>query len=604
MDEAAHDPAPEAARLSVAAPAPVKTAPVHNAPVNGGLATAAPAPVERRGSRLRSRAVVPLLGAFAALLLICGIAIDMAISNQHAFDRVAHERAVDEALGEVQDAMLTAEASQRGYLMTGRAPYLTPYNDAAAQIAPAMQRLTGLVGGDPYRLALVSRLRNRLEQKSAEMARTIALARAGQPERALQLVNSDLGLNLSAGIIADLAELQHDVRERRDAAARHEGRGVQRLVAAICLATLFALAAASLAVREMALHTSMLRRRDRERNALVQTLEARVAARTHDLAEVNGRFELATNAAGVTVFVQRRDLTYAWINQSFREWTPDAIVGKTDYDLLPPHAAALLERKKRGVLETGEHAHLELHVNAPDYDVWYDISLIPGYGPHDTIAGIIGAAVDVTQRKQTEAHVRLLMREITHRAKNLLTVVLAMTRQTAASAASIEDFVARFSARLESLASSYDLLIKDDWHGTTIEELVCSQLSHHTDGDHTQISASGPRLRVPPDAAQNLGMALHELATNASKYGALSVPDGRVEVTWCVQPREDGGRDCVMCWREHGGPAVGPPARRGFGQVVIERSVARVLGGTVDLHYAPAGLQWRLTFPLPDQQGL
>jgi two-component sensor histidine kinase/CHASE3 domain sensor protein len=568
-------------------------------PPRGGLR----APNGRSAHSLRWHAVVPLVGAFAAMILICGIAMDLAISSRNAFDRVSHERAVDEASDRVQDSLLIAEASQRGFLVTARGPYLEPYHAATNAVGPALKELTALVSADPHRLAIVQAIHDSLIQKIAEMARTITLAQDGKAEEALQLVNSDVGMKLSVRIIAALHELQRDVRDRRSEASAHERIAVGRLVIALCLATAFSVAAASLALRELAAYTRKLRRREGERDALVQTLEARVAARTYDLGEATRRFELATNAAGVTVSVQDLDLRYVWINQAFHDFTPDAIVGKTDQHLGPPNAAALLERKKRGVLETGEPARLELHLTGPERDTWYDISLIPNYDSGGAIAGVIAAAVDVTQRKQTEAHVRLLMREIAHRAKNLLAVVLAMTRQTAASATSTADFMARFSARLESLSSSYDLLIRDDWQGATIEDLVWSQLSHHIDHGRSQITAHGPILRMPPDATQNLGMALHELATNAAKYGALSVPTGRVEITWSVVPREDGGRDCAIRWQESGGPPVTPPARRGFGQVVIERSVARVLGGVVALSYEPAGLDWSLTFPLTEAQG-
>jgi two-component sensor histidine kinase len=171
-------------------------------------------------------------------------------------------------------------------------------------------------------------------------------------------------------------------------------------------------------------------------------------------------------------------------------------------------------------------------------------------------------------------------------------------RQTASHAASVEDFAGRFAARLDSLAGSYDLLIRDGWRGTTMEELVRSQLTHYTDKQDSQIDIAGAMLRVPPDATQNIGMALHELATNAAKYGALSVPVGRVVVHWQVERDASGAPLCRICWRESGGPPVVPPSRRGFGQVVIERAVARSVGGTVTLLYNPTGVEWSLVFPL------
>jgi two-component sensor histidine kinase/CHASE3 domain sensor protein len=555
-----------------------------------------------RPRSLRWHAGVPLAGAFAAMIVICTIALNLAFSSEQAREQVAHERAVDEAVNRVEDSLLTAESSQRGYLVTGRDLYLGPYNSSAASVGPALEQLSALVRGDVRRVAIVNGLHDELIQKFSEMNRTIALLASGQRDEAASVINSDVGLQLSANIIADLRSLQNDVRVQRGEAASHEREAAQRLVVALCLAAVFSVAAALLALLELAEHTRKLRRRERERDELVQNLEARVARRTQDLGEAKRRFELATKAAGVTVFVQDRDLRYLWVNQVFHSIAPDALVGKTDDELVPPHLAAVLGRKKRAVIETGEPAELEVHLAFADLDAWYDISLIANHDSNGRVTSLIGAAVDVTERKQTEAHIRLLMREIAHRAKNILTVVLAMTRQTAAGATSAPDFVARFSARLESLASSYDLLIKDDWHGATLEDLVWSQLAHHVDHDRLQISVSGPRVRVPPDATQNLGMALHELATNAAKYGALSVPGGHVDITWHVQHCAETGQECMICWQESGGPEVAPPARRGFGQVVIERSVARVLGGVVELSYKPSGVEWRLTFPLAEME--
>jgi two-component sensor histidine kinase len=189
------------------------------------------------------------------------------------------------------------------------------------------------------------------------------------------------------------------------------------------------------------------------------------------------------------------------------------------------------------------------------------------------------------------------MRELTHRSKNLLTVIDAIARQTATNSDGVKDFLSRFRERLQSLAGSHDQLVQEDWQGAWLRELVLSQVGHYFDRDSAAITLEGPRLRVQPEAAQHIGLALHELATNAVKYGALSVPAGRVDITWDVEQDAQGHPVCRMEWRESGGPPVRPPTRRGFGQVVIERTVARALGGNVMLSFAPDGLHWTLIFP-------
>jgi two-component sensor histidine kinase len=205
---------------------------------------------------------------------------------------------------------------------------------------------------------------------------------------------------------------------------------------------------------------------------------------------------------------------------------------------------------------------------------------------------MVGTARDVTERKQREAHVRFLMREIAHRSKNLLAVIQAMARQTALTAGSAHDFEQIFSARLQALAASHDILMDEDWHGASIDELVRTQVGHYVDLIGTRIDLAGPEMMLKPEAAQNLGLALHELATNAAKYGALANEDGRVEIRWDL----DEGRFRIA-WQEIDGPAVPPPSREGFGHKVVTRIVTLALEGKVDLRFEPSGLVWKLDIP-------
>jgi two-component sensor histidine kinase len=185
------------------------------------------------------------------------------------------------------------------------------------------------------------------------------------------------------------------------------------------------------------------------------------------------------------------------------------------------------------------------------------------------------------------------MREMNHRAKNMLSVVDAIAHQTARSPQNgPEDFIKRFSERIQSLSASQDLLLRTEWKGVEITGLVHAQLAHFADLIGTRISAEGPKLRLKAATAQAIGLALHELATNAGKYGALSTKTGRVEIRWGI-----GGGDFTLAWSESGGPPVTPPERRGFGSVVMGVMAERSVGGTVALDYAPAGVTWRLTCP-------
>ena len=209
---------------------------------------------------------------------------------------------------------------------------------------------------------------------------------------------------------------------------------------------------------------------------------------------------------------------------------------------------------------------------------------------------IIALVTDITERKRYEEQIKLLMSELNHRSKNLLALVLAIARQTVATSA--DDFIDRFQERILALSASQDLLVRNKWKGVRLDKLARSQLAHFNDLIGTRIKICGPALLVSAFAAQTLGMALHELATNAGKYGALSTERGSVEVTWRVENTEGLGDTFLISWRESGGPIVKAPDRSGFGSTVIGQMAEISLNATVDLDYASSGLVWRLQSPI------
>jgi PAS domain S-box-containing protein len=197
---------------------------------------------------------------------------------------------------------------------------------------------------------------------------------------------------------------------------------------------------------------------------------------------------------------------------------------------------------------------------------------------------------DITDRKRHEEHLSLLMHEVNHRAKNMLSVVQAISHQTAAK--SPKDFLSRFTERLQALSANQDLLVRNEWGGVDVADLVRAQLAAFADLMGSRISAHGPNLRFNSVAAQAVGLALHELATNASKYGALSTKTGSVDICW----RIDGGI-FAMSWTERGGPPVSAPTQQGFGSTVVNAMAKRSVQGDVHLDYAPSGVIWTLTCP-------
>jgi PAS domain S-box-containing protein len=214
-----------------------------------------------------------------------------------------------------------------------------------------------------------------------------------------------------------------------------------------------------------------------------------------------------------------------------------------------------------------------------------------GAGHERRAVNMVGTAQDITERKGREEKEHLLMREINHRAKNMLSVVDAIAHQTATK--NPEDFVERFSERIQALSANQDLLVRNEWQGVDVEELVRAQLAHFAGLIGSRIVIHDPKLRFNAAAAQAIGLALHELATNAGKYGALSTDRGSVNICWGTE-----GETFRMSWAERDGPQVSPPQRRGFGTVVMQEMAERSVNGTVDLEYAPSGVTWRLTCPV------
>ncbi|MBB4004975.1 MAG: HWE histidine kinase domain-containing protein [Aurantimonas endophytica] len=193
-------------------------------------------------------------------------------------------------------------------------------------------------------------------------------------------------------------------------------------------------------------------------------------------------------------------------------------------------------------------------------------------------------------RREAEEQSRFLMREMTHRAKNQYALIAAIARRAAKESSDTTQLLATLSEALNSLARSADLLAGRGWESADINDLVLAQLKPFgAAGD--QISVSGPKIWLNPTAAQTIGLALHELATNAAKYGSLSESEGTVTVRWSMD------ETFTIEWREAGGPPVVEPKRSGFGTLVIQKMTARGLGGQVDMEYAETGVVWKLVAP-------
>jgi PAS domain S-box-containing protein len=287
-----------------------------------------------------------------------------------------------------------------------------------------------------------------------------------------------------------------------------------------------------------------------------------------------------------------RDLRFVRINAALAKMNgvpASDHIGRRVWDIVPTLREAA-EPKMRHVLETGDLVRTELSGETPKLPGiirHWDETYYPLKRPDGSILAIGLMVEEITERKRAEEHQIMLLREVNHRTKNMLSIVQSIARQTAAPNST--EFVERFSARIQALSANQDLLIKNDWRGIDLEELVHTQLAHFIDLIGARITVHGPQLRLAAAAAQSIGMALHELATNAFKHGALSNDRGRVDIDWRLD-----GDEFLIGWTEREGPCVEAPKRRGFGNTVISTVAKASVDGEVELLYASTGLIWRL----------
>jgi two-component sensor histidine kinase len=323
-------------------------------------------------------------------------------------------------------------------------------------------------------------------------------------------------------------------------------------------------------------------------------LEERVEARTTELEEAKQRFEIALRGSPISVFSQDRDMRFTWAHNAPAGLSPEFLKGKTDAEVLPAEAAAVIMAAKRKVMDTGTAEELESDFELFGRKRSFYLLIEALRDGNGAVLGTTSVAVDVSERKANEDQLRLLLRELTHRSKNLLAVIHAIARQTASRTRSVEDFLDRFSARLCAIGCSHDLLIADNWQGASLRMLVEQQLGEHAEQFGETIAIEGEDVMLKPEAVHNLGLALHELATNAQKYGSLSDPSGQVRIQW--QFCEEASK-LKLVWQERGGPPVTPPQRSGFGRAMIETVIGQALEGDVSLSFPPNGVRCVIVIP-------
>ena len=303
------------------------------------------------------------------------------------------------------------------------------------------------------------------------------------------------------------------------------------------------------------------------------------------LKEPHYRFEMVNPA--FTALVGQREL----IGRSFREAIPEAD-GQLYLDMLDK------------VYATGEafvgkqmRAEFEQVPGEGPREVFISFVFQPLFDNDGAVSAIFVDGNDVTDHVRAERSQALLVRELHHRVRNTLATVQGVMNSTARTAETIEDYQWAFSGRISSLARTHSLLTEEIQQFVSFPNLLRQEIGAYADGSTDRVILEGPDVELPSQLAVPLGMTIHELATNAYRHGALSAPDGRVTVSWTVTPSKD--KRILTCrWTESGGPTVTPPARQGFGSMILTRVLSQQIGAKVDASYSPKGFELRADIPL------
>lgn len=283
-------------------------------------------------------------------------------------------------------------------------------------------------------------------------------------------------------------------------------------------------------------------------------------------------------------------------------YSAEEAIGKSITMLMQPEKHAE-EREIMGRIGRGERVenHEAIRQRKDGSTVWVSLTVSPLKDGQGRVIGASKIARDMTERRRADEHRAILVAELNHRAKNLLAMVQAIASQTLSNALSLGDAKLAFESRLGAMARGHDLLTFGNWAGTDLASVIKATVEPHGGGEN-RFHIKGPLVKLTPATALTFTMALHELCTNAAKYGALSRQNGSVTIIWQVTDANAGVR-LQLSWTETGGPLVSPPSRKGFGSRLIERALAMELGGEVRIDYEPSGVICKIDVPLPSGEG-
>jgi two-component sensor histidine kinase len=394
----------------------------------------------------------------------------------------------------------------------------------------------------------------------------------------------------------DLSDALHAVLNRR--AGEHRA-ALHRDIEAIILAVGALIAGVALiALAQGWEFLAMARRLFTEQTdhaARIATLSSTLTESREALDAVNRRLTLALRSAHVVVFSLSRAGQVTWSHDAGNGIFGGSAPPFPLSGLAPAEDRDRLDARLARASPSEAAVEFEMRVETEGLEQrWVRITLVPSRAEGE--GDFLGSAMDITDIKRREEGNFLLTRELSHRSKNLLAVVQVIARKTAQAAASPVEFYERFGARLRALAAGHDLLVTTLYTSVGLGDLIRSQIGGLESLIGSRIFAQGPAVRLRPEAAQNLGMALHELANNAEIHGALTAQRGRVDIVWSLEGGGSEGR-LILDWVESNGPPTPPPERRGFGSTLILENLPRALHGVVTLDHLPEGTRCHMDLP-------
>jgi PAS domain S-box-containing protein len=320
------------------------------------------------------------------------------------------------------------------------------------------------------------------------------------------------------------------------------------------------------------------------------------------LTESEARLQEALSAGAVTAFdwdvltgLSRHSVNAAQVLGFDAHETPTAARFLAH---VHPDDRARFRASVRGVRPDNPSYAVTFRFIRPDgREVWLEQTARAEFDATGRFVRLKGLTLDITARKRAEERQDALLAELDHRVKNVLARVAVVSMYTRQGSNSMDEFVRALDGRIQSMAAAHSLLSQSRWHGVGLTDLVRHQLAPYATDANTAIS--GPDVMLSAAATQAVAMVLHELVTNAAKYGALSSPQGRVSVSWDRRSEGKAAASLAMAWREFGGPAIAATTTSGYGTSLIRDLIPHELGGTVDLTFAPNGVHCSIEIPLP-----